>query len=241
MLAIVIPAHNEAQYIGECLTSVMLATRHEDLSGESVHICVVLDSCTDQTGFIASSFGVDTVTVHARAVGVARAAGAARALGMGARWLSFTDADTLVPADWLVRQLSIGADVVCGTVTVRDWEHHHESVKQDFFSTYRAADGHRHIHGANLGVSAPAYLRAGGFRSLDVDEDVALVGALEGIGTRIAWTGANPVSTSARRDFKARGGFGETLVRVGENLASAANDPVSAGLNPFSAGVSSLT
>lgn len=226
MLGIVIPAHNEAGCIRGCLESVCLAALHEALNGEEVRIYVVLDNCVDSTGDIARSFGVDVVTVFARNVGTARAAGAAKALGASARWLSFTDADTIVPRDWLVLQLATQADAVCGTVTVRDWEFHEERVKQHFFSTYHAVDGHRHIHGANLGVAAHAYIRAGGFGDLRADEDVALVRALERAGARIAWSATNPVSTSARRNFKAPCGFGETLVRLGRTTAFAANESI---------------
>ena len=36
----------------------------------------------------------------------------------------------------------------------------------------------RHIHGANLGISAAAYRAAGGFAALKLGEDVALVSSL---------------------------------------------------------------
>ena len=78
---------------------------------------------------------------------------------------------------------------------------------------YTDADGHRHIHSANLGVSADAYARAGGFEQLACSEDVALVDALQRSGARFAWSAAPRVATSARRDAKARGGFGDTLLR----------------------------
>ena len=50
------------------------------------------------------------------------------------------------------------------------------------------ADGatrwHPHVHGANLGVTAAAYLAAGGFSALRTGEDHALVRALETAGRR---------------------------------------------------------
>ncbi|HUD32119.1 MAG TPA: glycosyltransferase family 2 protein, partial [Variovorax sp.] len=70
------------------------------------------------------------------------------------------------------------------------------------------------IHGANLGVSAEAYERVGGFRPLACSEDVALVEALQASGARIAWSAAPRVTTSARADARARGGFGDTLLAV---------------------------
>ncbi len=135
---------------------------------------VVLDSCTDQTTAIAMRHRVDICVVKARNVGAARAAGAHAMLAAGARWLAFTDADTNVSATWLSSQLAIGADAVCGSVEVVDWSPHGEYaqlIEAHFLETYFDRDGHRHIHGANLGVSAPAYLRAGGFQALACSED----------------------------------------------------------------------
>jgi hypothetical protein len=68
-----------------------------------------------------------------------------------------------------------------------------------------------HIHGANLGVSADAYVRAGGFKPLAFDEDIALVNALKATGARIAWSAAPRVRTSARLDSRACNGFGDYL------------------------------
>lgn len=217
MIGVVIPAHDEARHIGANVQAVMLAARHESLGGEPVQVIVVLDSCTDDTGAIASRHGAQTLDVSLRNVGAARAAGAELLLSAGARWLAFTDADTIVSAGWLVAQLAQQADAVCGPIGVDDWTphgEHGEFLRQHFARTYTDADGHRHIHGANLGVSAEAYLRAGGFPPLACSEDVALVQALQDSGARIAWSAAPRVSTSARIDARARGGFGDTLLAV---------------------------
>ena len=215
MLCIVIPAHNEEQRIGACLRAALAAGRHPALAGETVRIVVALDSCSDRTKAIVEEFDVEVIRVAARNVGVARAAAAQRALAMGARWLAFTDADTTVADDWLVQQLALQADVVCGTVSVEDWAPHIDAVQKHFSRTYFAVDGHRHIHGANLGVSADAYRRVGGFAPLPLSEDVALVEALVSSGAHVVWSAAPKVVTSARTDFRAAGGFGDTLLRVG--------------------------
>ena len=215
MLGIIIPAHNEAAHIGECVTCARRAANHHQLLGEEVRVIVVLDSCTDDTETIARSLGAEVAHVAARNVGMARAHGAERALAVGARWLAFTDADTAVADDWLVQQLDCCADAVCGVVGVHDWSPHIAAVREHFGATYTDADGHRHIHGANLGVSAHAYLRAGGFPPLESSEDVALVEALLATGARIEWSAAPRVVTSARTDFRAKKGFGATLMEVG--------------------------
>ena len=214
MIAVIVPAHDEEEYLAGCLRSLKAAARSPMLRGESVVTVVALDSCTDASETIARRGGAVTVALEARNVGAARALGARHAIGLGARWLAFTDADSEVAPDWLAAQLALGSEAVCGTVFVEDWGAYGEHMRRHYAATYTDADGHRHIHGANLGVSTQAYLAAGGFRNLESSEDVALVEALQAQGTSIAWSAAPRVSTSARRVFRAPLGFGATLLRV---------------------------
>ena len=226
MLGIVIPAHNEQDTIAECVGATRLAALHPDLAGEPVEIVVVIDGCTDATGVLAAHAGAITISVRARNVGVARAVGAEALLARGARWLAFTDADTLVSPNWMADQLSLDVDAVCGTVGVDDWSPHGlhaDLLRRHFLHSYQDRDGHQHIHGANLGVSALAYRRAGGFRHLSCSEDVAFVRALEASGAKIAWSAKPRVVTSARREARASGGFADVLLHaVVERLNSAA-------------------
>lgn len=217
MIGVVIPAHNEEQHIAAALTAIRQAAHHPGLMGEAVQVLVVLDSCSDASEAIATAHGVQTMTVTVRNVGSARAIGASTLVDAGARWLAFTDADTIVSPEWLVKQLEQQADAVCGSIGIDDWSMHGdqaENIRLHFARTYHDVDGHRHIHGANLGVSTEAYLRAGGFLPLACSEDVALVEALQASGARIAWSAAPRVSTSARANARARGGFGDTLLAV---------------------------
>lgn len=222
MLAVIVPANNEEAVIGLCLRSLDEAARWPGLQGETVLVIVVLDACTDDTAGVAAQAGARLLSLEARNVGIARAEGARVAISMGARWLAFTDADTVVAPDWLHVQMSLRSDAVCGTVGVTDWGSFGEPMRRHFDATYTDADGHQHIHGANLGVSAQAYQRAGGFEPLASSEDVALVRALEAVGARIAWSAAPRVVTSARSVFRAPDGFGATLLRVSEAQAPGA-------------------
>jgi len=226
MIGVAIPAHNEEAHLGACLMALLAAARDPALQGEAVTVQVVLDACDDGSAaalrgclpvYVAAGVGLDWIEVDARQVGVARAAGARRLLERGARWLAFTDADTRVAPQWLAAQLALDADVVCGSVAVDDWSPHADkaqALRAHFDGFYQDRDGHRHIHGANLGVSAAAYLAAGGFEAVPCHEDVLLVKALEGIGARFAWSARPRVTTSARIDARARGGFGDTLLRM---------------------------
>lgn len=214
MIGIIVPAHNEEERIEACLQSLIGAAGHTGLAGEPVEIIVVLDACSDRTGPLARSLGVRTLHTHARNVGAARQQGARVAVSAGARWLAFTDADSVVAPEWLVAQLALGADAVCGTIAVDDWGIYGERMHRHFELTYTDEDGHSHIHGANLGVSAQAYTAAGGFMDLATGEDVALVEALQKSGARIAWSRTPRVVTSVRPNFKAPGGFGATLEKI---------------------------
>ncbi len=113
------------------------------------------------------------------------------------RWLAFTDADTTVADDWLARQLDCCADAVCGVIGVHDWSPHIGAVCEHFGRTYTDVDGHQHIHGANLGVSARV---SEGVRlsAAGVGRGLALVDVLMRSGAYIEWSAAQRVLTSAR-------------------------------------------
>lgn len=221
MIGVVIPAHDEARHIAAAVAAVRRAADHAALDGECVHILVVADDCRDDTAEQATAAGARTLALSARNVGCARHAGARQLLAAGARWLAFTDADSLVAEDWLAAQLALQCEAVCGCVWVADWQAHgaHAALlAQAFAAQYQPIDGHRHIHGANLGLSAAAYLRAGGFPALETSEDVALVRALEAAGIAVCYSAAPRVWTSARTDHRAPLGFGDALRRLSHAL-----------------------
>ena len=231
MIGLIIPAHQEEKTLAPCLAAALELRHDPGLKGEEVRIIVVLDACTDASEAIATGMGVDTLRIDARNVGAARALGARHALALGARWLAFTDSDTVVSRDWLSAQLALGADAVCGTIGVDDWSAHPPEVRARFAREYVDACGHRHIHGANLGVSREAYLAVGGFQPLASKEDVAIVGALSAAGYSIAWSARPRVTTSARKVGRAPGGFADAILRHCEELGdilSSRSSPASA-------------
>lgn len=214
MIGICIPAHNEERHIAACLRAVTLAARHPLLGDEPVRIVVVLDHCRDATARLAAAWPVQRLAIRARNVGIARATGSQFLLDAGARWLSYTDADTIVSPRWLVDQLSLNAEVVCGTVGVAGWAAHGRNAgaaHSHFVSRYQDRDGHRHVHGANLGIAAHAYRRSGGFAPLPCSEDQALVDRMAQAGFTIAWTARPRVITSARPYSRVEGGFATAL------------------------------
>ncbi len=211
MIGVVIPVHNEEQLLGACIESVLAAAAHPDLGGEPVRVLAVLDACSDGSAAIAQAAGIATLAIDARNVGQARAAGVHVLLDEGARWIACTDADSIAGANWLVAQLALGADVVCGTVRIAQWDAIHLDAQLRYHAHYQQRDDHRHVHGANLGFSAEAYLRAGGFPPLAAHEDVHLVRAFERSGARISWSSSPAVHTSARLDARAPEGFAAFL------------------------------
>ena len=217
MIGVIVPVHDEEAHLGQCLRSIRVAARHPGLNGEAVVVVAALDACTDRSDRIAAAEAVEIVRLAARCVGLARAAGAERALRWGARWLAFTDADSVVAPDWLAMQLGAGADVVCGTVEVADWSLQPGPVRERYAQRYMDVEGHPHVHGANLGVSAEAYGRVGGFAELALHEDVQLVAALVAGGWRVARTARPRVMTSARSVNRvAGGGFAAYLAALAE-------------------------
>jgi glycosyltransferase involved in cell wall biosynthesis len=215
MIGVVVPVYNEAALLGTCLDAIARAAQDSRLEGEPVEVVVVLDACTDRSAAVAVRHWAQIVSLEAHCVGAARALGASFVLDSGARWVAFTDADTIVPPDWLGAQLACAADAVCGPVWISDWSTHPPGVRERFLQRYGAV-GARHVHGANLGLSAAAYRAAGGFLPLPKGEDAALISSLIDRGGEIAWNASPRVITSARWESEIEGGFASLLRELRE-------------------------
>lgn len=222
-IAVVIPAANEEQLIGSCLSSVRAARGHLQRSmAIPVRIVVVLDGCLDSTAAIAAASGdVLLVTITAGSVGAARRAGASAALAGGGPpgelWLANTDADSQVPVNWLTSMMTgarLGAHLVLGTVTPGPCLG--PAARAEWSGRHRLRDGHRHVHGANLGIRGDAYLDLGGWQPLVTGEDADLARrATLTRQLRISRTASIPVMTSVRRDGRAPRGFSTYLRALG--------------------------
>lgn len=219
MIGVLVPVHNEERLLGQCLRSVMIAARHHQLQ-ESVEIVVILDNCEDDSLIIAKRLPVTCINIRARNVGLARAVGAEYLLSQGARWIACTDADSRVAPDWLVAQLALQADMVCGTVDIDDWGTVSESVRRLYEKNYHHRDGHRHIHGANLGFDGRTYRLSGGFPACTNHEDVQLVRRFERMDARIAWSCRPRVVTSSRLCGRAKEGFAHYLHSITRQVDS---------------------
>jgi glycosyltransferase involved in cell wall biosynthesis len=252
---VVVPAHNEEELLPACLAALRKAA---GAAGVPVRLLVVADACTDATAAVAAAAGAEVIRIRARNVGAARAAGMARLLraeatdpaatglattglaatglattGLAATWLATTDADTVVPPGWLRRQLGYagqGWDVVLGTVTVTDWAGHPPHTPAVFEARYAFGAGpHPHVHGANLGIRASAYLAAGGFRPLRTAEDHALLAAASEAGCQVLQAADITVETSARRQARAPRGFSHALRALAAEPGPGGASPAAAG------------
>jgi glycosyltransferase involved in cell wall biosynthesis len=223
----VVPAHNEKTDLPACLRAVLTAALCVPIP---VSIVVVLDASDDDSAQLAGGFGPDVhfVSVDVRNVGAARAAGFgyARSLCRDDEecWYATTDADSRVDPGWLIHQLELGVDMVLGVVRVANWRHHAAGVARRYLRAYDGGpptqDGqHEHIHGANMGFSARAYWRVGGFRALPSDEDVDLVERFEAAGYCIHRDTELSVITSARTQGRAPRGFAHYLSQLGRSAA----------------------
>lgn len=90
---------------------------------------------------------------------------------------------------------------------------HGTYVAESFHCSYTLNDdgSHPHVHGANLGVSADAYVRADGWASLATGEDHDLWRRLLAVGANRMATSAIRVITSGRRVGRAPLGFADAL------------------------------
>lgn len=91
-ITIIIPALNEEKYLPQTLASVKALDRQPD------EIIVVDAQSEDKTAEIAKSFGAKIVTVDRRSIGYSRQKGLEAASG---DIVAYTDADTILPANWL--------------------------------------------------------------------------------------------------------------------------------------------
>ncbi|AMN68126.1 glycosyltransferase family A protein [Psychrobacter sp. P11G5] len=216
-IAIVIPAHNEAMTIANCLASVQTAIAQLP-STIAAYPLVVLDSCTDETLTIVKGTGVDYISYDYRCVGRVRDLGIRHAITHGATWIACTDADSVVTKDWLVQQITHitdqPTDMICGVVSVDSWVNLTPQTREDYMAHYQDMMGHRHIHGANLSFSSEAYLTVGGFAPLRCHEDVDLVKKFESQGYAITWSNRVRVITSSRLDARATEGFAAFLANL---------------------------
>ena len=122
---------------------------------------------------------------------------------------------------WMRQQWMLaeqGWQAVAGIVDVDSFEDHDGGVPERFRTTYLThADGTPpHVHGANLGVRADAYLAAGGWSTLETAEDHDLWARLREGDYACLSDASLCVLTSGRRVGRAPLGFARALAMHNE-------------------------
>ncbi len=203
MISIVIPAYNEAQVIAKTLQSL----QSQDFSGE-FEVIVVDNNSTDKTAEVVRQFqdklNLKVIYEPQRGRGAARATGFAAAQG---EIICSTDADTIVPSNWLTKITApfIKSDIIAvsGTSKITDG-----TVMQNIIFNWLQPllshlftwrHGHIWLTGCNSAVKKQVYEQCGGYRQdLQALEDVEIAERLSEHGQILLVTNI-PVITNARR------------------------------------------
>jgi hypothetical protein len=116
--------------------------------------------------------------------------------------------------DWLRQQLDLANRGYCGVagiVRLRDTERP-DIIRSHLDDYVLHPDGtHPHVHGANFGLRADAYLDVGGWNDLALAEDHCLWKRLAAKQWKTVASIASVVTTSARLQGRAQGGFADSL------------------------------
>jgi glycosyltransferase involved in cell wall biosynthesis len=231
-IAVVVPAHDEAAGIGATLDALAAQTDRD------FDLWVVDNASSDGTAAVvraacaARGLAVTVVDEPEKGTGSASDTGIRHAIAAGATHVLRTDADTLPDPGWVAagrRAFATGADLVTGPMRARTdevplkrWERAALPGIVGFcqlFGRFRPSNRGRDFRGpylmspgCNLGVSAAAYVRAGGFPRTaieDVHEDRELVNRVRRVSRRVEFVPQLVVHASIRR-LRAYG-LGNTL------------------------------
>lgn len=201
-ISVVIPAYNEEAFIRQTLEAL---TSQGGIDKNEYEIIVVDNNCVDLTAEIAVSLGARVIKESKAGVGWARAAGFATAT---APLIATTDADSVVPSNWLSAIIEAFKDkkvVAVGGPVTYDIEHEVMSAVVNHSIPYlheidRLIHANAyHLIGSNMAVRRTAFDQVGGWTaSLSLGEDMDLSHRIAQIGT-INFLPKLRVQTSDRR------------------------------------------
>ncbi len=239
---VAIPVRDEAEHIRHCLAALNRQTEPPDA------VVLLLNNCTDTTEAVARAVAPGMafeLHVISRILPPERAnAGYARRLAMefaaqraGQDGIVLTtDADAVVPPDWVSRNLAgllRGADLVCGKAVINPTDvplipahlHADDRLEQRLMSLlddmawlidpdpHDPPPRHTHHSGASLGVWVKWFERVGGVPAVASGEDRAFAAAIWQADGRIRHDPNIAVTVSGRVVGRADGGMATTLQR----------------------------
>lgn len=198
-ISVIIPVYNEEKYLASCLQHVF------DQEVKADEVIVVDNNSTDKSMAIARKFPVKIVKQKIQGRIPARNMGFDTAVGT---IIARTDADTLVPKDWLKKIKSAFEDkrviAFSGPARFSDVPETPDISKipmYAFFRSFKKMYNHDCLFGPNLAVKKSAWKKVRGSVCMDdklVHEDVDLSLHISKVG-KIAFDYSCVVTSSARR------------------------------------------
>ncbi len=262
LTVVAIPVRDEAERIEACLIALDEQIQRPDV------VVLLLNNCIDSTEAIARAmaprlhFRLDldcrdlppdlANAGHARCLAMERAAEQAGGEGV----LLTTDADAVVPPDWIFRNLAglrHGAAIVCGRALISPMEaamipahlHADDARECRFISLldnlawlldpepHDPPPRHTEASGASLAVRAERFRRVGGIPAISAGEDRAFVRALWMIDARVRHDPAIQVTVSGRVDGRAEGGMADAIRRRRVQQDEFADDQAEPAVDAF--------
>lgn len=182
MISVVIPSFNEEERIEQCLESLI----RQDLSRSEYEIIVVDGGSQDRTREIAEKYADLVFVQTSPKVGGARNDGSDRAKGS---IIATTDADTILPQDWLsrIKKGFENPDVVMLYGPVRPVEATIKNRVYLFMANTFAHIGYLtgtvlFTLGCNSAFRADAFKKAGMYRVSDAGDDLEIANRMRKIG-----------------------------------------------------------
>jgi len=199
-ISVVVPAYNEEHLLGLCLESL----RHQDHKG-AYEIIVVDNNSTDKTSEVAKKYNAIIIKEKRKGVAFARKTGFEKSQG---KIIASTDADTIVPRDWLSKihnafRNDDNIAAVTGPIDFFGETKRRLTILNVFSPITRFIglifSGRPYFYGANFAIKKEIYNRIGGFDTrLAVGEDMDLGIHVREFG-EVKYLGNLRVRTSARK------------------------------------------
>jgi glycosyltransferase involved in cell wall biosynthesis len=196
-VSVVIPTFNEAKYLPATLDSIRRLSRQPD------EVLVLDSNSTDKTRAIAKKYGARVVTEKKRGIGLARQKGLEASKG---EIVAFTDADTIVPPDWLTKiietlQQKDVVGVYSGMRVYDGWAPYrfHIAVTIPLLMEIHHLIGMPLADGKNTAFWRKAAIKAGGYpTNFQIGEDMEMAQRLMRVG-KVVYRRDNFVLSSGRR------------------------------------------
>lgn len=194
---VVVPTFNEEYFLPKTLESL----KRLDLQPDE--ILVVDSNSSDKTRDVAKKYGAKVVIEKARGIGLARQRGLEAATG---DFVAFTDADTVVPHDWLTKIVTAlqkpdtvgvygGVNVEYGWLPYRIYLKFTIPILLELHQLF----GLPMPPGQNMAMWKEAAIKAGGYPThFKIGEDIEMARRLAKIG-KVAYLRDNYVISSGRR------------------------------------------